>query len=86
MQTESAPQWREVDIPFAGPDAANPYTDIDAWVLFTHEGGQQLRRPMFWDGSNTYRVRFASTQAAGEWQWSVHSARPDHDFRPAPVP
>ena len=81
--TQTAPQWREVDITFTGPDAANPYTDVEAWVIFTHDSGRQLRRPVFWDGGTTYRVRFASTQPEGEWQWSVHTARPDHDFRPA---
>ncbi len=62
MPQEIAPQWREVEISFAGPDAANPYTDVEAWVIFTHTSGRQLRRPMFWDGGTTYRVRFASTQ------------------------
>src|SRR5215207_750383 len=83
MPNETTPQWREVDIAFAGPDAANPYTDVDAWVIFTHTNGRQLRRPIFWDGGTTYRVRFASTQPEGEWQWSVHTARLDHDFQPA---
>ena len=80
---ETAPQWCEVDIAFTGPDAANPYTDVDAWVIFTHDSGRQLRRPVFWDGGTSYRVRFASTQPEGEWRWSVHAARPDHDFKPA---
>ena len=83
MEIQTAPQWREVDIPFTCPAAANPYTDVDAWVIFTHDSGRQLRRPVFWDGGTTYRVRFASTQPQGEWQWSVHSARPDPDFTPA---
>jgi hypothetical protein len=83
MDTQNAPQWREVDIAFTGPAAANPYTDVDAWVIFTHDSGRQLRRPVYWDGGATYRVRFASTQPQGEWQWRVHTARPDHDFTPA---
>ena len=83
MQNETASQWREVDIALAGPDVANPYTDIDAWVTFTHSSGRQLRRPVFWDGGTTYRVRFASTEPAGEWQWRVYSDRPSHAFSPA---
>src|SRR5215218_973094 len=83
MKTQTAPQWHEVDIAFTGPDAANPYTDVDAWVIFTHDSGRQLRRPMFWDGGTTYRVRFASTQLQGAWQWSVHTDRPDPAFTPA---
>ena len=83
MTNELAPQWSEVDIGFTGPGVVNPYTDVDAWVIFTHTSGRQLQRPVFWDGETTYRVRFASTRSEGDWQWSVHSNRPDHDFRPA---
>lgn len=50
MASQAAPQWGEVEIAFAGPNAANPYTDVDAWAIFTHTSGQQLRRPVFWDG------------------------------------
>jgi hypothetical protein len=69
MQNDAAQQWREIDIRLDGPDPRNPYTDVDAWVTFTHSSGQQLRRPVFWDGGPTYRVRFASTLPGGEWQW-----------------
>ena len=52
-------------------------------MIFTHDSGRQLRRPVFWDGGTTYRVRFASTQPEGEWQWSIHTDQADHDFTPA---
>ena len=55
MKTQTAAQWREVEVAFTDPDAANPYTDVDAWV-FTRDSGRQLRRPVFWDGGATYRV------------------------------
>jgi hypothetical protein len=83
MASQTAPQWSEIEIAFAGPSAANPYTDLDAWVIFTHSSGRQLRRSVFWDGGTTYRVRFASTQPEGEWQWNVHTDPPDHDLIPA---
>ncbi len=83
MQNGTAPQWREAEIALDGPDFANPYTDVDAWVTFSHSSGQQLRRPVFWDGGTTYRVRFASTQPEGDWQWRVYSNRPSHSFSPA---
>jgi hypothetical protein len=51
MASQTAPQWSEIEIAFAGPTtAASPYTDVDAWVIFTHSSGRQLRRPVFWDG------------------------------------
>src|SRR5918993_4822885 len=83
MHNGTAPQWGEVEIALDGPDIANPYTDVHAWVTFSHSGGQRLRRPLFWDGGSTYRVRFASTEPAGEWQWRVYSDRPSHLFSPA---
>ncbi len=64
-------QWSEVELAFEGPAVANPYLDVDAWVGFRHSEGEELRRPVFWDGGTTYRVRFASTQPSGEWQWHV---------------
>ena len=57
MQPQSAPQWREVEIALTGPGADNPYTEVDAWVIFTHDSGRVVRRPAFWDGGTTYRVR-----------------------------
>ena len=83
MEAQPAPQWCEVEMALTGPAAGNAYTDVDAWVIFTHETGRQLRRPVFWDGGRTYRVRFASTQAEGDWRWSVQSDRSDHGFTPA---
>jgi Domain of unknown function (DUF5060) len=52
METLDAPQWSEVEIAFSGPEAANPYIDVDAWVIFGHDSGRELRRPIFWDGRN----------------------------------
>jgi hypothetical protein len=57
VEGRPVPQWCEVDIALIGPDVANPDTDVDAWVIFTHASGRQLRRPVFWDGGTTYRVR-----------------------------
>jgi hypothetical protein len=81
--TAVALQWREVEIDFTGPDVADPYLNVDAWVDFRHAGGQEVRRPVFWDGGTCYRVRFASPQPDGEWRWEVHTARPDHQLSPA---
>ncbi len=69
---KDAPQWQEIEIEFTiERKPTNPYTDVEAWVDFTHEDGQTLRRPMFWDGGRTFRVRFASTRAAGTWNWTA---------------
>jgi hypothetical protein len=52
-------------------DTANPYTDSDAWVDFVHDDGTRIRRPLFWDGGRTFRVRFASTKPSGTWRWTA---------------
>lgn len=67
-----APQWQEVEIAFtASRPTANPYTDTEAWVDFVHDDGTTMRRPMFWDGGRTFRVRFASTRPSGSWRWTA---------------
>jgi hypothetical protein len=74
----TAPQWQEAEIAFtATRDAANPYVDSEAWVDFTHDDGTQIRRPMFWDGGRTYRVRFASTTNSGSWRWAASDTSGD---------
>ena len=71
---ETAPQWRQVEIAFeATAGVENPYLAVDAWVEFTHSGGTTIRRPAFWDGGRTWRVRFTSPHADGTWQWVARS-------------
>jgi hypothetical protein len=66
----TAQPWREVELAFtAARDYANPYTELDVWADFTHSSGLTLRRPAFWDGGRTWRVRFASPRADGNWAW-----------------
>ncbi len=68
----TAPRWQEVELTFtATRHTANPYTDAEAWADFTHDDGTIIRRPMFWDGGRTFRVRFASTKPSGTWHWST---------------
>ncbi len=74
----TAPPWQEIELTFtATRDTANPYTDTEAWADFTHDDGTKLRRPMFWDGGRTFRVRFASNKSSGVWRWQ--SVSPDQD-------
>src|SRR5262249_5292521 len=36
-----------------------------------HDDGNVLRRPAFFDGGRTWRIRFASPIAYGKWQWTT---------------
>ncbi|MEZ4658959.1 MAG: DUF4038 domain-containing protein [Caldilineaceae bacterium] len=61
--------WREIELTFTAENSyTNPYTDLQPWIDFTHEAGQRLRRPAFWDDGQTWRVRFAPTKS-GQWTW-----------------
>ncbi len=65
-----APQWEMVELVLQSNHAyENPYVEVDVWVDFTHEDGTTLRRPGFWDGDDTFKVRFASTKDDGTWHW-----------------
>lgn len=69
--------WREIELTLtADRQYTNGYTDIDVWADFTHESGQVLRRPAFWDGGRTWRVRFAAPEQ-GTWQWRTFASASD---------
>jgi hypothetical protein len=74
---------------------ANPYTDVELYVVFTDgDNGHTVRRPAFWDGGDVWRVRFAAPVVSERWTWrSVCSDASDaglHDRQgevaPATVP
>jgi hypothetical protein len=79
----TAAQWHEIELAFELPSgAANPYTDIDVWLEFTHSDGEVLTRPAFWDGGDVWRCRFASTQPSGPWQWQAHASAKESMLEP----
>ncbi|MET7488477.1 DUF4038 domain-containing protein [Streptomyces sp. NPDC005538] len=63
--------WRQTELSFTAERGhPDPYTGVELWADFTHvPTGTVLRRPAFWDGGSTWRVRFASPVAAGVWSW-----------------
>lgn len=68
--------WRTIEVDLeAAADHADPNAlDVDA--AFTSDAGVVIRRPAFWDGGRTWRVRFAPT-AAGEWAMETTSSVAD---------
>jgi hypothetical protein len=70
--------WRECEMTLtAEHDYPRPYADVEVWAEFNHEGGAALRRPAFWDGGRTWKIRFASPVAAGRWTWRSFSSISD---------
>ena len=69
-------RWQEAELAFrVAATLENPYVEAEFDAVFVHEDGLTLRRPAFWDGDDTWRVRFAPT-LEGRWDWSVHAATP----------
>ena len=52
---------------------ANPYREVEADVVLTPpEGGAERTAPLFWDGEDRWKFRFAPDQI-GAWRWTVRS-------------
>ncbi len=51
----------------------NPYTDVEVWAVFSN-GKDQLRRPAFWDGGRTWKVRFAPPDDNSLWTWQSYAS------------
>ena len=53
---------------------ANPYTDVEVWAEFSDGRGATLRRPAFWDGGSSWRIRFTPPDVGGTWRWRAFSS------------
>jgi len=57
----------------ASGTCANPYVDLVAEASFTAPDGRRLCiTPLFWDGGDTWRLRFSPSQT-GKWTWTTRS-------------
>jgi hypothetical protein len=69
--------WQQTEIVLTANEYHHsPYTAVDVWGDFTDSDGQTLRRPAFFDGGSTWRLRFAAP-AAGRWTWSSSASVAD---------
>jgi len=74
----STPAWQQVEIELtARDDHADPYTAIDVSADFVSETGETLRRPAFWDGGATWRIRFAPPAGSAKWEWTSAATAED---------
>ncbi len=68
------PQWSVHEIQFKAQDSYdNPYTDLNLWAVFKSAEGDSLVRPGFWDGKDTWKVRFTPPKADLEWTYETFS-------------
>lgn len=64
--------WRMMEMAFTADTdySSTGADDIRMDVQFVHKKtGETITRPAFWDGGNSFIVRFAPT-AAGKWEWT----------------
>lgn len=52
----------------------NPYVEVDVWANFTNQYGDSLIRPAFWDGANTWKIRFAPPDFNSVWTWKSYAS------------
>lgn len=68
-----AEQWNEVELSFKAKGTyLNPYTDVEFYAEFIGPYGQKLLRPGFWDGGNSWKIRFSSPVDKGEWKYQTY--------------
>ncbi|MGZ8940362.1 MAG: DUF5060 domain-containing protein, partial [Limisphaerales bacterium] len=72
---QATEQWGLYEAAFSGPASSNPYVEISLSATFT-QGAQRMTVPGFWDGGDTYKVRFMPP-APGEWRYETSSRAPE---------
>lgn len=67
----AAIQWMVSEISFSSTKTySNGFDDVNLDVIFTHHTGVELKVPAFWDGGNTWKVRFAPILASN-WTYKT---------------
>ncbi len=63
-------KWTSYEISFLANVQVNDAFEAEVDVIFTHESGEKIIMPAFWDGGFDWRVRFAPTEL-GKWAYVV---------------
>ncbi len=71
------PVWTATEIALTAHDPhSDPFHTVSVDAVFRGPGGRVLRRPAFWDGGASWKIRFAPT-VPGRWTWTTRSSVPD---------
>lgn len=73
----TSPKWDVFEASFRGPEAGNPYLDVELSGRFSR-GGRVVEVPGFYDGDGNYRLRFMP-DAEGEWSFETTANVPELD-------
>src|SRR5690606_417977 len=78
IQSETAALNRRHEITLTSTNSSNnAQRDINLWVTFTHESGHTEMLRGFWDGDDTWKIRFKPAKL-GEWIWSTNCSDPSN--------
>jgi hypothetical protein len=78
MEHTGAEQWTTSEIVLTSErDYLNGYTDVEVWAIFSNGKNDSITRPAFWDGGNTWKLRFAPPDTGSVWKWKTFSIPAD---------
>lgn len=65
--------WRPVEVTLtSNVTYGNPYKDVEVSATFSGPGGVVMTMPGYWDGGQTWKIRFSPTRT-GSWTYSTNS-------------
>ncbi len=71
-----AETWRVAEISLtAATTYENPFLDVEVQAVFRHTDGTEITRAAYWDGGDTWKVRFAPTET-GVWTYETTCSNP----------
>jgi hypothetical protein len=71
QSTYNAEQWTMVEVNLTSSKKYNhPFDEVEVTATFTGPNGSVIKRHAFWDGGNSWNIRFAPT-AAGTWKMTT---------------
>ena len=75
LSSGASEQWGVEEIVLRGPSRGNPYREVQLSARFL-QGDRTVVVPGFWDGGDTYRIRF-SPPVTGQWRYETKSPDPE---------
>ena len=73
----SVEQWGTFETSFRGPTVGDPHAEVEFGATFA-QGGKAIATAGFYDGGETYRVRFMP-DTVGRWTYRTRSTHPELD-------
>ncbi len=69
-------QWKVAEIKLTSKKSyADPFKDVEVTAVFVGPDRTVITRPAYWDGGNTWKIRFAPTRP-GTWTYRITASDP----------